>query len=105
MPRRKRQMSMRSPTSGSVATALCAAGPSASAKTGPDGALYVADFYRFVLEHPEWIAPETLNRLDVRAGAEAADLMEALAAKGVAVSAFVAGDWNDRAVDIGSPLA
>jgi putative membrane-bound dehydrogenase-like protein len=39
-------------------------------KTGPDGALYVADFYRFVLEHPEWIAPETLNRLDVRAGAD-----------------------------------
>ena len=38
-------------------------------KTGPDGALYIADFYRFVLEHPEWIAPETLNRLDVRAGA------------------------------------
>ena len=22
-------------------------------KTGPDGALYIADFYRFVLEHPE----------------------------------------------------
>lgn len=39
-------------------------------RTGPDGALYVADFYRFVLEHPEWIAPETLNRLDVRAGAD-----------------------------------
>jgi putative membrane-bound dehydrogenase-like protein len=39
-------------------------------KTGPDGALYVADFYRFVLEHPEWIAPETMNRLDVRQGAD-----------------------------------
>jgi putative membrane-bound dehydrogenase-like protein len=39
-------------------------------KTGPDGALYIADFYRFVLEHPEWIAPETLNRLDVREGAD-----------------------------------
>lgn len=39
-------------------------------KIGPDGALYVADFYRFALEHPEWIAPETLNRLDVRAGAD-----------------------------------
>lgn len=40
------------------------------AKTGPDGALYIADFYRFVLEHPEWIAPETLSRLDLRAGAD-----------------------------------
>ncbi|NBV21771.1 MAG: dehydrogenase [Proteobacteria bacterium] len=39
-------------------------------KTGPDGALYIADFYRFVLEHPEWIAPETQARLDIRAGAD-----------------------------------
>lgn len=39
-----------------------------SVKTGPDGALYVADMYRFVLEHPEWIAPETQERLDLRAG-------------------------------------
>ena len=37
-------------------------------KTGPDGALYIADFYRAVLEHPEWIAPETQSRLDLRAG-------------------------------------
>ncbi|MHA3772835.1 PVC-type heme-binding CxxCH protein [Verrucomicrobiota bacterium sgz303538] len=37
-------------------------------KTGPDGALYIADMYRFVLEHPEWIAPETQSRLDLRAG-------------------------------------
>ena len=39
-------------------------------RTGPDGALYVADMYRFSLEHPEWISPETLARLDVRAGAD-----------------------------------
>jgi putative membrane-bound dehydrogenase-like protein len=37
-------------------------------KTGPDGALYIADYYRFVLEHPEWIAPETQARLNLRAG-------------------------------------
>ncbi|HNQ72819.1 MAG TPA: HEAT repeat domain-containing protein [Verrucomicrobiota bacterium] len=37
-------------------------------RTGPDGALYVADMYRFVLEHPEWISPELLARLEVRAG-------------------------------------
>jgi putative heme-binding domain-containing protein len=37
-------------------------------KTGPDGALYIADMYRFVLEHPAWIAPETQARLDLRAG-------------------------------------
>ncbi|HEV7402594.1 MAG TPA: PVC-type heme-binding CxxCH protein [Chthoniobacteraceae bacterium] len=39
-------------------------------KTGPDGALYVADIYRFAIEHPEWIAPETQSRLDLRAGAD-----------------------------------
>jgi len=39
-------------------------------RTGPDGALYVADMYRFVLEHPEWISPEMLSRLDTRAGTD-----------------------------------
>ncbi|MCC7374456.1 MAG: c-type cytochrome [Verrucomicrobiales bacterium] len=39
-----------------------------NAKTGPDGAIYIADMYRFVLEHPEWISPEMLARLDLGAG-------------------------------------
>ena len=30
-------------------------------KTGPDGALYVADIYRLVIEHPEWIPQEWQN--------------------------------------------
>jgi putative membrane-bound dehydrogenase-like protein len=38
------------------------------ARTGPDGALYVVDMYRYVIEHPRWIPPETLATLDVRAG-------------------------------------
>jgi len=37
-------------------------------KTGPDGALYLADMYRFVLEHPEWISQEMQARLELRAG-------------------------------------
>lgn len=37
-------------------------------RTGPDGALWVADMYRIVLEHPEWISPEMRDRLDLRAG-------------------------------------
>jgi putative membrane-bound dehydrogenase-like protein len=40
-------------------------------RTGPDGALWVADMYRLVLEHPEWISPEMQARLDLRAGADA----------------------------------
>ncbi|MSU36973.1 MAG: c-type cytochrome [Pedosphaera sp.] len=39
-------------------------------KNGPDGALYIADMYRFVIEHPEWISPETQARTDLRAGAD-----------------------------------
>jgi putative membrane-bound dehydrogenase-like protein len=36
---------------------------------GPDGGLWVADMYRFVIEHPRWIPPADLAKLDVRAGA------------------------------------
>jgi len=39
-------------------------------KTGPDGALYIADMYRQVLEHPEWIPAHIQPRLDLRAGAD-----------------------------------
>ncbi|HEV3023501.1 MAG TPA: PVC-type heme-binding CxxCH protein, partial [Pirellulales bacterium] len=37
-------------------------------RTGPDGALWVVDMYRFVIEHPQWIPPAELALLDVRAG-------------------------------------
>lgn len=39
-------------------------------RTGTDGALWVVDLHRFVVEHPRWIPPERLQRLDVRAGAD-----------------------------------
>ena len=39
-------------------------------KTGPDGALYIADMYRLVLEHPEWIPKWMQQRLDLRAGSD-----------------------------------
>lgn len=38
------------------------------ARTGPDGALYVVDMYRLVLEHPEWIPAELCKHMDLRAG-------------------------------------
>jgi putative membrane-bound dehydrogenase-like protein len=37
-------------------------------RTGPDGALWVADMYRAVIEHPEWIPKDWQARLDLRAG-------------------------------------
>src|SRR5207302_2940915 len=37
-------------------------------RTGPDGCLWLVDMYRYVIEHPRWIPPEDLAKLDVRAG-------------------------------------
>lgn len=37
-------------------------------RTGPDGALYVADMYRAVIEHPEYINVEKQKEIDMRAG-------------------------------------
>jgi putative membrane-bound dehydrogenase-like protein len=37
-------------------------------QTGPDGALWVSDMYRQVIEHPEWIPKDWQKRLDLRAG-------------------------------------
>ncbi|MDH5597587.1 MAG: c-type cytochrome [Cyclobacteriaceae bacterium] len=36
--------------------------------TGPDGALYIIDMYRDVIEHPEWIPDEIEKTLDIHAG-------------------------------------
>jgi len=38
------------------------------ARTGPDGALWVVDMYRFVIEHPRWIPTNRLAQLNVRVG-------------------------------------
>ena len=40
------------------------------ARTAPDGAVWIVDMYRFVIEHPIWIPPATLAELDTRAGAD-----------------------------------
>ena len=37
-------------------------------RTGPDGALWIVDMYRFVIEHPRWIPTNRLATLDVRGG-------------------------------------
>lgn len=38
--------------------------------TGPDGALYVCDMYRAVIEHPEWIPDSIERELDLYAGSD-----------------------------------
>ena len=27
-------------------------------RTGPDGALWIADMYRYIIEHPQWLPAE-----------------------------------------------
>lgn len=39
-----------------------------SLQNGPDGALYVVDMYRAVIEHPEWVPAELQHRPDARYG-------------------------------------
>lgn len=39
-----------------------------SARTGPDGAIWIADMYRRVLEHPHWLPQGWERTIDVRAG-------------------------------------
>ena len=41
-----------------------------SAHTGPDGAIWVTDMHRYVIEHPEWIPEVWQKVLNLRAGSE-----------------------------------
>ena len=50
----------------------------AQVKTGPDGALWVVDMHRGLIEHPRWITEERLREIDVRAGADAGRIYRVL---------------------------
>lgn len=39
-----------------------------SVRTGPDGALYVVDMYRFLIEHPQWVPADWQRKLHLREG-------------------------------------
>ncbi len=39
-----------------------------SIRSGPDGALYITDMYRLVIEHPQWIPEDWQRKLDLREG-------------------------------------
>ena len=42
----------------------------AEIRTGPDGGLWVVDMYRFLVEHPRWVQPGRLAKIDARAGSD-----------------------------------
>jgi len=41
-----------------------------SVRTGPDGAIWIADMYRSVIEHPQYFYEGNFQKLDVRAGVD-----------------------------------
>lgn len=52
---------------------------------GPDGAIYVVDMYRAVIEHPDWVPDELKNRPDARHGDDRGRIYRVGAARGAAV--------------------
>ena len=52
-------------------------------ENGPDGALYVVDMYRAVVEHPQWVPDELKNRPDVRYGDDRGRIYRIVPADGV----------------------
>ncbi len=68
-----------------------------AARAGPDGALYVADMYRLVIEHPQWIPAEWQKRIgDLRAGEDKGRIYR-VRAKGVPLRAVPRLDRADAA--------
>lgn len=55
--------------------------------TGPDGCLYVADFYREFVEHPDWVAKDMRGRVEWSRGREHGRIWRVRAAGGVRAAA------------------
>ncbi len=54
-------------------------------RTGPEGALYVVDMYRYVIEHGQWIPEATKAELDIFAGQRQGRIYRVLPRSGSAV--------------------
>lgn len=66
--------------------------------TGPDGALYVVDLYRAVIEHPEWMPPELRQRPDLLDGVDRGRIYRIVAAGAAANSAT-----EDQSITMDNP--
>jgi putative membrane-bound dehydrogenase-like protein len=72
---------------------------------GPDGALYLADMQRDVIEHPDYIPANVRDRLDLRAGADRGRIWRILPAAGLpAAGLFAASDSESLVSDLGHPF-
>ena len=62
---------------------------------GPEGALYVADMRRKVIEHPEYIPPSVREGLDLRAGDEAGRIYRIAPSGGLEAPSRMPGELSD----------
>lgn len=73
-------------------------------RTGPDGALWVVDMYRFLIEHPRWVPPQRLGAVDARAGEGMGRIYRVLPARGPRPRSASGGQaGTDRVEALGSP--
>ncbi len=63
---------------------------------GPDGALYVVDYYRRIIEHPEWMAKEVAESSSVRDGIDQGRLYR-ITPKGTAPATWMQGTGLEAA--------
>ena len=69
-------------------------------RTGPDGAVWVADMYRSVIEHPEWIPAEYQRKMDLAAGSDRGRIYRVVPDEGCceaappAMGAFFQQPWD-----------
>ncbi|MCA9086707.1 MAG: hypothetical protein KDA81_21770, partial [Planctomycetaceae bacterium] len=70
-------------------------------RTGPDGALWVVDMYRFVIEHSRWIPQSTLSELNVFAGTDRGRIYRVLPSSSGAgaKSSGLIPDWTSLSDD------
>jgi putative membrane-bound dehydrogenase-like protein len=64
---------------------------------GPDGAIYVADYYRMIIEHPEWMSTHTHHSPDLYKGEDRGRIYRIVPEAGLALSANIhAGQASDE---------
>ncbi|MHC4876878.1 MAG: neutral/alkaline non-lysosomal ceramidase N-terminal domain-containing protein [Planctomycetota bacterium] len=74
-------------------------------RTGPDGALWVADMYRFVIEHPQWIPAEQQRKLNLYAGSDRGRIYRIVRETNTACCGGTEPDATESNADLRSPLS
>jgi len=68
-------------------------------RTGPDGAVWVADMYRAVIEHPEWIPAEYQRKLTLDSGSDRGRIWRIIPDVGCCGGDQPAGESQEKSED------